>query len=175
MLCTGTLLELGVIDKCNSLFENDCEITWADQVPVVSNFDVNDANSVVGSATVNKDDNNIAVNCVFNHAIPSEYLNEDGRIYVGGYYDINISEIDIHGVLHIDKAKLSCVGIIPKSDAVNENYYISQFISPKSAEECPYSNYWYMTNKYECTLINGMYSRCRLESGEKCLFARKED
>ena len=100
MLYTGTLLEIGIIDKIDVLFEKDCEITWADQIPVVLNFDVNDANSVVGSATVNKDGNNITVNCTINHAIPGEYLNEDGRIYVGGYYDINISEIDIHGVLH---------------------------------------------------------------------------
>ena len=175
MLYTGTLLELGVIDKCDSLFEKDCEITWADQIPVVLDFDVNDANSVVGSATVNKDGNNIAVNCVFDHAIPGEYLNNNGRIYIGGYYNISIYEVDIHGVLHISKANLLCVGIIPKYDAVNDKYYISQFISLKSAEECPHSKYWQMTNKYECTLINGMYSRCRLESGEKCPFARKED
>ena len=65
MLYTGTLLELGVIDKCDSLFEKDCEITWADQIHVVLNFDVNDANSVVGSATLNKDGNNITVNIYF--------------------------------------------------------------------------------------------------------------
>lgn len=175
MLCTGTLLELGVIDKIGSLFEKDCEITWADQIPVVLDFELLKVGAVVGSATINKNGNTITVNCVFNHVIPGEYLNEDGRIYVGGYYDINISEIDIYGTLHIDKAKLSCIGIVPKSDAVNENYWVTEFISPKSAEECPHSNYWQMTNKYECTLINGMYSRCRLESGEKCPFACKED
>ena len=175
MLYIGTLLELGVIDKCDSMFEKDCEITWADHIPVVLNFDINDTNSVVGIATINKGGDHLALNCVFNHAIPGEYLNNNGRIYVGGYYDVNISEIDIHGVLHINKAKLSCVGIIPKFDAVNEKYYVTEFISPKSAEECPHSEYWQMTNKYGCTLMNGMYSRCRLESGEKCPFARKED
>lgn len=175
MLYTGTLLELGVVDNGNMLFEKDCEITCFDRIPVVLNFELLKEGTVVGSATINDDGDNITVNCMINYAIPGEYLNNDGRIYVGGYYDISISEVDIYGTLHIDKAKLSCIGIIPKSDVINDNYYISQFISPKSAEECPHSKYWQMTNKYKCALINGMNNRCRLESGEKCPFACKED
>lgn len=80
MLYTGTLLELGVIDKCDSLFEKDCEITWADRIPVVLNFDVNDANSVIGSATVNKDSDIITVNCMINRAIPGAIYGKTGEL-----------------------------------------------------------------------------------------------
>lgn len=41
---------------------------------------------------------------------------------------------------------------------------------PKAAEECPYSKYWKMTNKHECTFKQGMYCRCSLETGDECIY-----
>lgn len=41
-------------------------------------------------------------------------------------------------------------------------------ILPKKAEDCPLSNYWAMTDKTECIIIPGMYSRCNLELGIEC-------
>ena len=41
-------------------------------------------------------------------------------------------------------------------------------ILPKTAEDCPYSKYWRMTNKYECSFKQGMYCQCSLETGDKC-------
>lgn len=45
---------------------------------------------------------------------------------------------------------------------------------PKSAEDCPYSKYWPMTSKRECILLSGMFSRCKLETGDKCPFLKEE-
>lgn len=44
---------------------------------------------------------------------------------------------------------------------------------PKAAEECPYSKYWKMTNKHECTFKQGMYCWCSLETGDGCMFYRE--
>lgn len=44
---------------------------------------------------------------------------------------------------------------------------------PKAAEECPYSKYWKMTDKHECTFKQGMYCRCSLETGDGCMFYRE--
>ena len=44
---------------------------------------------------------------------------------------------------------------------------------PKAAEQCPYSKYWKMTNKHECTFKQGMYCWCSLETGDGCMFYRE--
>lgn len=48
-------------------------------------------------------------------------------------------------------------------------------ILPKAPEDCPYSEYWYMTNKYECTLRSGMFCRCTLETYGKCILEEKKE
>ena len=37
-------------------------------------------------------------------------------------------------------------------------------VLPKTAKDCPYSKYWWMINKHECTFKQGMYCRCSLEA-----------
>lgn len=123
----GILCELGVVDKNDLLFEKDCEITCPDRIPIILNFDFNNAKSVVGRATVRKDDESVKVDCIFDNSIPDEYLSDDGRIYVGGYYGGVISEVDPHGILHITHAKLTGVGIIPKRDSSNVNCYVTKY------------------------------------------------
>lgn len=41
-------------------------------------------------------------------------------------------------------------------------------ILPKKADDCPLSDYWAMTDKTECKIIPGIYSRCKLELGIEC-------
>ena len=48
------------------------------------------------------------------------------------------------------------------------------YILPKAPEDCSYSEYWYMTNKYECTLRSGMFCRCTLEAYGKCILEEKK-
>ena len=43
-------------------------------------------------------------------------------------------------------------------------------ILPKTAEDCPYSKYWWMTNKHACTFKQGNNCRCSLETGDKCIY-----
>lgn len=43
-------------------------------------------------------------------------------------------------------------------------------ILPKTAKDCPYSEYWWMTNKYACIFKQGMYCRCSLEIGDECTY-----
>ncbi len=48
-------------------------------------------------------------------------------------------------------------------------------ILPKMAEDCPYSKYWWMTNKYECIFKQGMYCRCSLETGDECIYLAEKE
>ena len=43
-------------------------------------------------------------------------------------------------------------------------------VLPKTAKDCPYSKYWWMTNKHEYTFKQGMYCRCSLEIGDECMY-----
>lgn len=45
---------------------------------------------------------------------------------------------------------------------------------PVDSKDCPYSKYWYMTDKHECTLRSGMFCRCTLETYGKCILVEKE-
>jgi hypothetical protein len=44
----------------------------------------------------------------------------------------------------------------------------------RDVKDCPYSKYWQMTDKHECTLRSGMFCRCTLETYGKCILAEKE-
>lgn len=41
---------------------------------------------------------------------------------------------------------------------------------PEQSKECIFAEYIPMTSKYKCMFLPGMYSRCKLDLGEKCLF-----
>lgn len=41
---------------------------------------------------------------------------------------------------------------------------------PEQSKECIFAEYISMTSKYKCMFLPGMYSRCKLDLGEKCLF-----
>ena len=43
-------------------------------------------------------------------------------------------------------------------------------VLPKTAKDCTYSKYWWMTNKHECTFKQGIYCRCSLETGDGCMY-----
>ena len=46
---------------------------------------------------------------------------------------------------------------------------------PKTSKECIFAEYIHMTSKYKCMFRQGMYSRCVLDSGEKCPCLKKGD
>jgi hypothetical protein len=43
-------------------------------------------------------------------------------------------------------------------------------ILPKTAKDCPYSEYWWVCNKHACIFKRGMYCQCSLETGDKCTY-----
>lgn len=43
-------------------------------------------------------------------------------------------------------------------------------VLPKTAKDCPYSKYWWMINKHECTFKQGMYCRCSLETCDESIY-----
>lgn len=45
---------------------------------------------------------------------------------------------------------------------------------PNKAENCIFSEYIAMTNKYKCMLQSGMYSRCNLDCGQECPYLKRE-
>lgn len=46
---------------------------------------------------------------------------------------------------------------------------------PKISKECIFSEYIQMTSKYKCMFQQGMYSRCKLDHGEKCPYLKQEE
>lgn len=45
---------------------------------------------------------------------------------------------------------------------------------PKSGKECVFSEEVKMTSKYKCAFIQGLYSRCRLDSEGECPYLKEE-
>ena len=45
---------------------------------------------------------------------------------------------------------------------------------PKSPKDCIFAEYISMTSKYKCMFLQGLYSRCKLECGEECLYLKAE-
>lgn len=44
---------------------------------------------------------------------------------------------------------------------------------PKSGDECIFSEEIQLTSRYKCMFIQGIYSRCRLDSEGKCPYLKE--
>lgn len=48
-------------------------------------------------------------------------------------------------------------------------------ILPKTAMDCLYSEYWWMSNKHACIFKQGINCQCSLEIGDKCTYLAEKE
>lgn len=104
-----------------TLFPKDCEITYAENIPVIWDFRFNDPGSVLGSGRVMLDEKGLIceVELIRSDAIIDILREFDGELPIGGYY---------YGIKSHQKAELrvfesgclTCIGVT--LDPVDEEY-----------------------------------------------------
>lgn len=108
----GRLLLFDKPTSNKTLFPKDCEITYAEKVPVVWEFRFNDSGSVMGSGHVMRDEKGLVCEA---EITPSDAIIDilrefDGELPIGGYY----SRVKSHQGNHLrvfDSGRLTCIGV----------------------------------------------------------------
>ena len=110
MKIEGRLLLFGVENADGSRISSDCKIDIPEKVPIVNDFNFNDPNNCIGSASVSIDEKGL----IFTGNILDDFDTDDYP-GCGGYYT---------GVTYLDRTlvsmQLRCVGLVKK--AVNSAY-----------------------------------------------------
>ena len=110
-------------DDCNgtkTLFTKDCEINHAFMVPVVMDFDIHDADKVVGNAQVSRDELGLVCDVTIVKPELIDILPElNNEIPIGGFYT-RLKDRWKNGVRVIESATLNCIGLT--LGLINEDY-----------------------------------------------------
>ena len=108
----GRLLLFDKPTSNRTLFPKDCEIAFAEKVPVILEFQFNDPGSVMGSGYVMRDEKGLIceVELIRIGAIVDILRKFDGELPIGGYY----SGVKSHQGNHLrifDSGRLTCIGV----------------------------------------------------------------
>lgn len=84
----GRLLLFDKPTSNRTLFPKDCEITFAEKVPVIWNFQFNDPGAVLGSGHAMRDEKGLIceVELTRSDTIIDTLREFDGKLPIGGYY-----------------------------------------------------------------------------------------
>ena len=108
----GRLLLFDKPTSNKTLFPKNCEITYAEKVPVVWEFQFNNPGAVLGSGHVMRDEKGLICKAEIppSDAIADILREFDGELPIGGYYSGVKSHQGNH--LHIfDSGRLTCIGV----------------------------------------------------------------
>ena len=108
----GRLLLFDKPTSNKTLFPKDCEIIYAEKVPVVWEFRFNAPGSVMGSGHVMRDEKGLVCEAELTRtdAIVDILREFDGELPIGGYY----SSVKSHQGNHLrifDSGRLTCIGV----------------------------------------------------------------
>ena len=108
----GRLLLFDKPTSNRTLFPKDCEITYAEKVPVIWDFRFNDPGSVMGSGRVMRDEKGLVceVELTWSDAIVDILREFDGVLPIGGYY----SGVKSHQEAELrvfESGCLTCIGV----------------------------------------------------------------
>ena len=108
----GRLLLFDKPTSNKTLFPKNCEITYAEKVPVIWEFRFNDPGSVMGFGHVTRDENGLICKAEItpSDAIVDILREFDGELPIGGYY----SGVKSHQGNHLrifDSGRLTCIGV----------------------------------------------------------------
>ena len=95
-----------------TLFPKDCEITYAEKIPVIWDFRFNDPGSVMGSGHVMRDDEGLICEVELSKSdVIIDILREfDGELPIGGYYSYVKSHQE-DGLRVFESGCLTCIGV----------------------------------------------------------------
>ena len=104
-----------LFDKPNSnktLFPKNCEITYAEKVPVIWEFRFNDPGSVMGSGHVMRDEKGLVCEAELTRtdAIVDILREFDGELPIGGYYS-GVKSQQKDGLRVFESGRLTCIGV----------------------------------------------------------------
>ena len=108
----GRLLLFDKPTSNKTLFPKDCEIAYAEKVPVVWEFRFNDPESVMGSGYVMRDDKGLICEA---EITPSDVIVDilrefDGELPIGGYYS-RVKSHQGNPLRVFDSGHLTCIGV----------------------------------------------------------------
>ena len=108
----GRLLLFDKPTSNKTLFPKDCEIAYAEKVPVVWEFQFNNPGTVLGFGHVTRNENGLICKAEIapSDAIVDILRKSNGELPIGGYY----SSVKSHQGNHLrifDSGRLTCIGI----------------------------------------------------------------
>lgn len=123
MRIKGRLLYFDTLDPTGRKFSHDCKFTIPDKVPIVENFRFGDMNSILGSASVLKDDKGLVFEAdLLNLPMNQVVVNDSEEFGVGGYYNrLRYAEHNEFKYL-VEEAEVRAMSIIPRKSIVNPDY-----------------------------------------------------
>ena len=87
MKMRGRLVLFDKLDKIGVIFPKDCEITYPEKMPIVHDFKFFEADKVLGSATVSKDEKGFICEADITNSTVIELLDKlNGELPIGGYF-----------------------------------------------------------------------------------------
>lgn len=114
----GRLLTFDRVDKCNILFPKDCKITHPEMLPILFNFDRSDVSTVLGNASITRDDSGLIVYAIIYDEDIIKLLPEfNNKFPIGGFYT-RLKDHIHNNIRSIDECTLSAVSVTlsPASD-----------------------------------------------------------
>ena len=108
----GHLLLFDKPTSNRTLFSKDCEITYAEKVPVIWEFQFNDPGSVLGSGHIMRDEKGLIceVELTRTDAIIDILREFDGELPIGGYY-YGVKSHQGNHLRIFDSGRLTCIGV----------------------------------------------------------------
>ena len=108
----GRLLLFDKPTSNQTLFPKDCEITYAEKVPVIWEFQFNDPGSVMGSGRVMRDEKGLICEVELTRSdVIIDILREfDGVLPIGGYYS-GVKSHQEDGLRVFESGCLTCIGV----------------------------------------------------------------
>lgn len=108
----GRLLLFDKPTSNKTLFPKNCEITFAEKIPIVWEFQFNEPSAVLGSGNVIRDEKGLICKAEItpSDAIVDILRKSDGELPIGGYY----SGVKSHQGNHLrifDSGRLTCIGV----------------------------------------------------------------
>lgn len=108
----GRLLLFDKPTSNKTLFPKNCEITYAEKIPIVWEFQFNEPSAVLGSGNVIRDEKGLICKAEItpSDAIVDILRKSDGELPIGGYY----SGVKSHQGNHLrifDSGRLTCIGV----------------------------------------------------------------
>ena len=108
----GRLLLFDKPTSNKTLFPKNCEITYAEKVPVVWEFQFNNSGTVLGFGHVTRDENGLICKAEItpSDAIVDILREFDGELPIGGYY-YGVKSHQGNYLRIFDSGRLTCIGV----------------------------------------------------------------